>query len=212
MENNQETWFVQISAGRGPAECCWVVAQALRRLLKDCEALGFCGSVTDRQEGTENGTLTSALVMVSGKEVEQRLGFWRGTVQWIGQSPYRKFHKRKNWFIGVAFFSPGKASEWKSSDVVFKAFRGSGPGGQHRNKVETAVRATHIPSGISVYASEERSQYQNKQLALKKLEAQVKMETLNQQQRQLNDQWMEHLHLERGGAVLVFEGRNFQQK
>ena len=55
-------------------------------------------------------------------------------------------------------------------DVQFQTMRGSGPGGQHRNKVETAVRATHIPTGITVIATEHRSQYRNKQLALERLQ------------------------------------------
>ncbi len=55
-------------------------------------------------------------------------------------------------------------------EVRFQTMRGSGPGGQHRNKVETAVRATHIPTGIAVIATEHRSQHRNKQLALERLQ------------------------------------------
>ncbi len=55
-------------------------------------------------------------------------------------------------------------------DVQFQTMRGSGPGGQHRNKVETAVRATHIPTGITAIATEHRSQHRNKQLALERLQ------------------------------------------
>ena len=55
-------------------------------------------------------------------------------------------------------------------DVQFQTMRGSGPGGQHRNKVETAVRAIHIPTGITAIATEHRSQYRNKQLALERLQ------------------------------------------
>ena len=55
-------------------------------------------------------------------------------------------------------------------DVRFQTMRGSGPGGQHRNKVETAVRAIHIPTGITTIATEHRSQHHNKQLALERLQ------------------------------------------
>ena len=56
------------------------------------------------------------------------------------------------------------------NDVRFQTMRGSGPGGQHRNKVATAVRAIHIPTGITVIATEHRSQHRNKQLALERLQ------------------------------------------
>ncbi len=55
-------------------------------------------------------------------------------------------------------------------DVQFQTLRASGPGGQHRNKVETAVRATHLPTGLTVIATEHRSQYRNKKLALERLQ------------------------------------------
>jgi protein subunit release factor B len=58
-------------------------------------------------------------------------------------------------------------------EVQFQTLRGTGPGGQHRNKVETAVRATHIPTGITVLATEHRSQYRNKTLALERLRSRL---------------------------------------
>ena len=58
-------------------------------------------------------------------------------------------------------------------DVQFQPLRASGPGGQHRNKVETAIRATHLPTGITVIATEHRSQYRNKKLALARLQTRL---------------------------------------
>lgn len=208
MKSNQ-TIYIQISAGRGPAECCWVVAQALKRLLTETKSLGLQSEVIDRQEGIQNGTLFSVLVSITGKQVQSRLQHWEGTIQWIGQSPYRKYHKRKNWFVGITFFEPSKGQNLSTSDIVYKAFRGSGPGGQHRNKVETAVRVSHIPTGVSTTSSEARSQHQNKLLAFKKLEQLLKTYEMNQQRERINEQWMQHLSLERGNAVLVFEGIKF---
>ncbi len=212
MSYENKTIYVQISAGRGPAECCWVVAQVLKKILSDCQRLGIKTTVLDRQEGLQNGTLFSALIAVSDTDPESQLSDWKGTVQWIGQSPFRKFHKRKNWFIGVSFFKEEKSRQLNLSEVTFKAFRASGPGGQHRNKVETAVRATHVPTGISASSSEARSQHQNKQKALERLKVAVNDEFLNQQKQLINDQWMQHLSLERGNAVKVFEGRKFVER
>lgn len=212
MSYENKTIYVQISAGRGPAECCWVVAQVLKKILADCQNFGIEAKVIDRQEGVQNGTLFSALIAVSGVDPESQLGDWKGTVQWIGQSPFRKFHKRKNWFIGVSFFKEEKSRKLNLSEVTFKAFRASGPGGQHRNKVETAVRATHVPTGISASSCEARSQHQNKQKAIERLKVAVNDEYLNQQKQLINDQWMQHLSLERGNAVKVFQGRKFEEK
>ena len=162
MNQTKNQLFIQITAGRGPAECCWVVAQVLKRLIDACEAEKLVYEVIHRQAGPENGTLYSALLQVTGKDVRKQLGDWEGTVQWIGQSKFRKFHKRKNWFIGVAFFDASKDQEMKHQDLYYDTYRGSGPGGQHRNKVETAVRVTHRPTGLSASSAAHKSQVQNK--------------------------------------------------
>ena len=206
----QEQLYIQITAGRGPAECCWVVAQVLKRLIASCEERKLAYQVVQRQPGPENGTLYSALLQVSGDEVFKKLADWEGTVQWIGQSKYRKFHKRKNWFVGVAFFGVSEEMILREQDLTFDTYRGSGPGGQHRNKVETAVRVTHLPSGIAAAASEHKSQLQNKKEALKKLKAAFEQQSLAVQQQRIEAQWGEHTSLERGNAVKVFRGPKFE--
>lgn len=211
-EGNKSKLYIQITAGRGPAECCWVVAQVLKVLIKQCEELKLPTQVISRQQGTENGTLYSALLEVSGKEITRKLASWHGVIQWIGKSPFRKYHKRKNWFVGVAFFETKRHDKINRNELQFQTFRASGPGGQHRNKVETAVRVTHKATGVTASASESKSQHQNKQLALKKLEQVFEQTMLDQQRKLIDDQWHEHLSLERGNAVKVFEGKDFDLK
>ena len=201
--------YVQITAGKGPVECCWVVTQLLNVFLFDLEKNGLSHEIIQRNEGPENRTLSSVLIKVSGVEVTQKLNHWKGSIQWIGQSPFRKYHKRKNWFVAVDFFEEKETFEFKESDLEYQTFRASGPGGQHRNKVETAVRVLHRPSGLQITASDSKSQIQNKKNAIAKMEQVFQTNALDIWQKQMDDQWSAHLQLERGNPVKVFKGENF---
>ena len=202
--------YIQISAGRGPAECCWVVAQVLKVLIKQIEQSALVYEIIHRQEGPLNRTLSSVLISVAGKDVKNQVKEWEGTIQWIGQSPFRKFHKRKNWFVGVSFFEETEATTFNVSDIEYQTFRASGPGGQHRNKVETAVRAVHKPSGLQVTSSDSKSQIQNKKSALQKIELAFQEHALGAWQEQMNKQWSAHLQLQRGNPQKIFKGPKFQ--
>ena len=137
---------------------------------------------------------------------------WIGAIQWVAQSPLRPHHKRKNWFIGV-FELPALPDAPKAlaiHDVRFEAFRAGGPGGQHQNKTESAVRATHIASGLSVVAREERSQHRNKALALERIAALLRLQGELQAITAQNDAHAAHDRLERGHPVKRFKGTAFQ--
>lgn len=197
--------IIQITAGRGPVECSRVVAKVTERLFAQCRKAGMEIAVLDSTAGDLKGTFLSTMLSVSGKGIDELVKEWEGTVQWIAKSPYRKFHKRKNWFVGVAFFDVAKQLQFKLSDVKLETTRSSGPGGQNVNKVETAVRGTHVPSGIQVLAMDSRSQWENKQLCLKRLEAKVQAWQGAQLVQQQQEQWQEHNELERGRAVKTIE-------
>ncbi|MFY0254086.1 peptide chain release factor H [Chitinophaga sp. 30R24] len=198
-----EQLIIQITAGRGPVECCLVVAKVQEKVIKQGREAGFHITVLDNMKGELNGTLLSATLLLKGKGLAAFVQEWEGTIQWIATSPYRKWHKRKNWFVGVSVLAIPQRLLWNPKEVVFDTCRAAGPGGQHVNKVETAVRALHTSSGLQVTASDSRSQWQNKQLALERLEAKfqaAQAALLLQQQQQ---QWQEHNELERGLAVKV---------
>lgn len=196
-----ETKIIQITAGRGPVECSRVVGRVLELLLKDAKAKEIQADVLYKTAGDINGTLLSVVLKVEGKLLAGFIGEWKGTVQWIAQSPYRKFHKRKNWFVGVEVFDAAPAMLWQEKDVVFETCRSSGPGGQNVNKVETAVRGIHKPSGIQVLVMESRSQLQNKKLCMERLKARVEVQYFNKLMSQQQSQWQEHNVLERGNPV-----------
>ncbi len=209
----KNTKYIQITSGRGPVECTWVVAQVLKIMLQQARDIGFKAQVIHKVKGTENGTLVSVVVELRGIAPENFIQQWEGTVQWIGKSQYRKNHKRKNWFVGVNEINlPATLLQLNDSDLHYQTARSSGAGGQHVNKVETAVRLTHLPSGLSVTCSETRSQHQNRKYAKEKLQKLLQVHQLEISKKELNENWQNHNELKRGNPIKVFRGSDFKSK
>ena len=149
---------------------------------------------------------------LSGKNVRSIIQPWLGTIQWIGQSPFRKNHKRKNWFIGFFEIKKQKLIEFNEKKVRYQSMRSSGAGGQHVNKVSSAVRATHVPTGIQAVSMDSRSQLQNKKTALLRLKEKLAEINQGKSYETIIDKWSNHLELERGNPVKVFVGERFKLK
>ncbi|GAB5472052.1 MAG: peptide chain release factor H [Maribacter sp.] len=204
--------IIQITAGRGPAECSWVVAQVLKRFLEETKSGGFKHSILHRETGSQNGTVQSVTIRLTGKNMEAFLATWLGTIQWIGVSTFRKYHKRKNWFIGAFELKQTQTTKVDEQDISFQTMRSTGPGGQNVNKVNSAVRAIHTPTGVQVVAMDSRSQHQNKKLAIARLKEKVNEANIEKLKERMTDQWENHLNIERGNPVRVFKGKDFKYK
>ena len=203
--------IIQITAGRGPAECTWVVAQVLKKVLDEAQEQGLEATLLQREVGQENGTVETATIVVKGKDAVAFADSWIGTIQWIGQSQFRKMHKRKNWFVGIFEIEAQKNASISENDIQYQAMRSSGAGGQHVNKVSSAIRATHIPTGIAVVSMDSRSQHQNKKLATERLLKKLEDETLQQLKNHVGKQWENQLNIQRGNPVRIFTGSDFKK-
>ncbi len=195
--------YVQITAGRGPVECARVVTMVARKMMKELSPL----SLTDYESHNTHHDCYMSMTLASDEIPESFIREWEGTIQWIAtKNPYRPNHKRKNWFVGVHFFDETELPVINESEISYETCRSGGKGGQNVNKVETAVRAIHVPTGIAVKVSDERSQQQNKKLAYERLILQLhhkKQQILIDAQ---TENWNRHSSLERGNPVKKFFG------
>ena len=165
-----EKFFILITSGRGPVECCRVVVLVMQKIVEQAKTLGYNVEIVEHEDGPQDGCMFSATLSVTGENIAPLMKEWEGSVLWVAQkNPFRPWHRRKNWFVGVHFFKPMESLKADERNIVYETLRSSGPGGQNVNKVETAVRATHLPSGLSVLASDMRTQVQNKKLARERL-------------------------------------------
>lgn len=124
------------------------------------------------------------------------------------QKSISKEPQKKNWYVDVSII-PDQTEIVADKEYRIEKFHCGGKGGQNVNKVETGVRIIHIPTGLVAQSTEERSQFQNKQKAMEKL--QKKLVTLQQEQKekQVNAAWQEHNRIIRGNPVRIYEGEKF---
>ncbi|MBW3522175.1 peptide chain release factor H [Chryseobacterium sp. NKUCC03_KSP] len=203
--------LIQITSGRGPLECQWVVAKVLKAFLEEAKHNKIDYEIIHRENGDENLTLRSVTILLKSKNVNEFLKNWLGSICWIGKSTFRKLHKRSNWFIGVFELEGLEKINFNEKDIQFQTTRSQGSGGQNVNKVNTAVRATHNPTGQSVFVQDTRSQLENKKLSIQRLKEKVLEQNIIQFQKRMQETWNNHLQVQRGNPTRTYSGTDFKK-